>query len=596
MVARAAALFEGAHSTRWHAAMLVAASCAVYLVGLTNPFTTWDDPLYVMNNHRVRDPRLQAFVDLWNPRAALNGDFVEFFPLRDSLYWALHRMFGLAPTQFHATQLLFHVATALLVWRLACALRFTPRAALLAGVLFALHPINVEAVSWIASLKDPLYTSTMLASVLAYIRWREADAGEAPQFWSGKAWLAAALVLMLVSLLCKSFAIVEPGLLIAWELSRAVRVNYRSILVGVAPFALLAMASTVLFFAIARANTVVLEIDGIDRVSRLATAAWCQARYVELLLVPVRMRILYIVPPITSVIDVRLLAVVALTVAVLLALVMAWRRDRRYVFLVAWYWITLFPVLNIIPFPALMADRYLYAPSVAFCVAIAGWLAASRTGLARFAIAGVIAVYALGTTQRVLQWSDEVGMWQEVNDDAPGHPMAMQGLAVALGARGEHAAAVELRKRVLAFDLDTVALAVAHKSMGKDLAALGRNEEAVAHVRTSVKLEPSVVGAWDLLSVLEARLGNIAEARAAADQALAVSPGTPGLLWNRAILRARSGDAAGAAEDAASAVVVDLNLCPNVKNWRAGFQSAYPAAAAAMAESTLSTCEDARKP
>ena len=384
----------------------LAALCVLaYAPGLTSPFTKYDDALYVWQNLE----RLQSsLATQWSPERALNGQFVEYFPLRDTVYWLIYRAFELDPLPYHLANLAFHVLATLLLLKLLLELGLEEKAALLASLLFAVHPVHVESVVWVAGLKDPMYLSFMLLGLLGYARFRKE-----PLF----KWYALTLAGLIMALLVKSLAIVFPVLMLAMELVLpGPKVRLQTLIARLAGPVII----TGLFFAtiliIGKMNRSLSPLHGGSFMGHVVLSAWVQAKYLKQALLPTSFRMLYCFEPPTGWGDWRLW-VGLVVIAAVGALAWKWRKEPLKLFFVAWYVVTMAPVSNVVPFPAVMADRYLYAPSVAVC-ALLGLLATQLEARVFRLIAVASAVLLTGASaSRSWVWQDEEQLWIEADLD-----------------------------------------------------------------------------------------------------------------------------------------------------------------------------------
>jgi protein O-mannosyl-transferase len=393
---------------------VVAAAVAAHLVALSVPWLQWDDPLYVTANRRVQAPGFAALFALWSPGAALEGRFIEYFPLRDSVYWLLWQLAGNDPLPFHAVNIGFHALSSVLVLALGRRLALE-RAAFMGALLFAVHPIHVESVAWVAGLKDPLVTALLLGATLTFLRYREA-----PQY--GR--YAEMLALFIAALWVKAIAIAFPLALIALERLRAEPTPWSTTLKRVAAPSVIAAIFTLQFVAIGHAWGVITPPHGGSWASHAVLMGWAFVRYVQQALAPLVLRLHYCFEPPSLPFDVRMLAIVALAVLTVLFFRWAWRRDRTLALLGAWFFIWLLPVANLVPFPSLMADRYLYAPSVGSCLLLAALLARGSPsggergdGTGRWIPLALCLVYATLTISRGLEWRHERALWAQLLED-----------------------------------------------------------------------------------------------------------------------------------------------------------------------------------
>ena len=144
--------------------------------------------------------------------------------------------------------------------------------------------------------------------------------------------------------------------------------------------------------------------------------SWAQVKYLKQALLPTSYRLIYCFEPPVGLRDWRLWVAFAVFAAVL-ALVWRWRREPLRLFLLAFYVVAMLPVSNLVPFPAIMADRYLYAPTIGTC----GLLALLADKLTARGFASVIAAVALAltasTATRAWVWQDEESLWEEPDLD-----------------------------------------------------------------------------------------------------------------------------------------------------------------------------------
>ncbi|MFZ5477946.1 MAG: tetratricopeptide repeat protein [Myxococcota bacterium] len=503
---------------------------------------TWDDALYVTENRRVQISSLSQLARVWSPEDALAGRFVEFFPLRDTLYALLYYGFGLATWPYHLLQIGLHglacvgVAHLLARW-------IGPAGGLVGALLFAVHPVHVESVAWIAALKDPLSTLFVLGSLLAWGRWR--DRG------SALAWLAA-LACMAGALLVKSFGVLVPAMLVLtdWAFERR-RLDARAVLDKV-PFVALAVVALAGFLRVGAANAVMdLPPPGGTAWTGFLTMTSVYATYLGKLFVPHPLSARYVVHPILTATDPRF---VVATVAIGLvwgASVAALRHTRVPLFANAWVLACLLLVLRIVQIPIEMADRYLYLPSIGFC-AFAGWAAVGawsawpgrRPALAAAGIAVACAFVAVSVS-RNLVWRTDETLWMDVAEKSPEFTTAWSSLGSYYVRHGRTAEADAALRRALDLDPDNVTALV---NLGALRRSEGRLDEALAIFRRVTELEPTRAKGWNNVGSVLIEMNRPVDAEVALERALALDPSYPSALRNLGMARAQRGDRAGATE------------------------------------------------
>ncbi len=196
---------------QWLAPMLVVIATMIpYAASLHNSFVGWDDPMLIINN-----PIIKAFTLSTITQAFTSFDPELYVPLTTITYQINHLIAGLNPFVYHLTNLILHIGNALLVLWIARLLNLNRWAALFIALIFAVHPINVEAVVWASARKDVLSAFFLLSSIGAYLRYTNEGS---------KRWYAATIILCLLGLLSKITVMMLPALLllIDWYLDRPI--------------------------------------------------------------------------------------------------------------------------------------------------------------------------------------------------------------------------------------------------------------------------------------------------------------------------------------------------------------------------------------
>ncbi len=544
----------------WTRAVVVVVVCAVAVFGnaMLCGWSGWDDPLYVLGNDRILDTSVGSLVGLWSFEHAHLGGFIEYFPLRDTVYWMIHRLFGLNPLPYHVTNIGFHALTSALVVVLGRRLRFSSAAAMVAGIIFAVHPAHCESVVWISALKDPMFTSFLLLSIIFY---EPSDTGR-------RHYLVSFLFFML-SLLCKSIGFMLPALLLVLEWRRG-NVKPGAVL-AIVPFGLIALLFLANFMLIGRSNDVIVEHWGGGPVTIVMTSLWCFVMYVSLELLPINLYLLHIIPPIMSTTDLRGISATVICSGLLVGVLAVMVRSRTAGLLVLWYIIFLLPVLNIVPIPVLVAERYLYLPSVAFCLGLGLGLThlATRSRALAVAVTALIVVgLAARTVARNEDWrGGDVVLWQGV--------VTQPTAAVFDGAWVQLGEALLRENRVVEAELALLRAieiqdqnnvqptrrSLAHGYLGIEYLEAGRYDLAKHHLKRSLTFNRRLPDVWNSLSSAESATGNRVGAEHAANMAVQLDPGFGSARYNRGLARIDLGRVDEGVADVASAVAADAALC-----------------------------------
>jgi protein O-mannosyl-transferase len=320
---------------------------------------------------------------------------------------------------YHIVNVLLHTVNVLLVFQLASLLFRERKPALLAAALWAVHPVLTESVANIAGRADLLGTMAVLGGLLLYIR-------------SESRWTAAALfVVTLAGLFSKESAAVLPGLMLLWDITYGVglrgggarrRASYGAVLSAV----LVMLAVRYWVFSAAPVPEMPF-VDNPLRWAGFATARWTAVKMIGidllLLVFPLHLssergfdQISLATPT-----DLAAWLAFAAVAAILVAVIVRYRRDRLMFWAAGAFGIALLPVSNlVVTIGATMAERFLYLPSIAFAIAVVALLERVQDRApVRIAIAALIAVLACRTIMRNWDWQDNLTL---VRADVRGAP------------------------------------------------------------------------------------------------------------------------------------------------------------------------------
>jgi len=491
----------------------------------------------------AQNPLLRSLAPANLPRLLTAFDGPNYMPLKMLSLAVDYQLFGANPTGYHVVNLLLHIANALLVYLLLLRLGEPAVAAFAVALLWGVHPVHVESVAWISERKNVLSTLFFLLAFLAYLRF--SDRPRARTY-------VLMFVLFVCALLTKINTIVLPAIAIAYEVAWRFRLRAGDV---VAMLPLLAAGALLAWVNLHGNPSHGAAYHGGSLWVTLRTSSTVVPRYVGLILLPVGLQSYYPVPLHASWLDPAVLAsTLAIVACGVTAIVLVWRR-RRAAFWMVWFLVTLAPMLNLVPFPALMADRYLYIPLVG-ALALLAWAAqevvrrAPRVARALpIVVGGAIAACMLLTLARVPVFHDDFRLWADwalttsyISSD---HPYAAASRARELQvlrdaiARDGTSGPLHNNVGAIAFEEGRMADAVDELSRAYALAPhdpaialnLGRAylfarqpEAAARTLEEAVRLEPPSYYAHLNLARAYVLLGDAARARAAVADARAIKP------------------------------------------------------------------------
>jgi tetratricopeptide (TPR) repeat protein len=498
--------FNIQHSTLAAAIGVAVLAAAVYGNALANGLV-WDDSI-VLNRQLLAFRSLHDL--LFTPRDIPQFSPDYYRPLTTLSYLIDHAIGGSSPLLFHLSVVLCHVVATFLVFRVGLTLfADTPvmlPAATLAAALFAVHPIHTESVAWGAGRSDVLACCLSLAAALAF--WRE---DRSPL---RRATVAAVLVFaaMLAKETAAAFLLILPAS--DWFLDRRTVPRTRPVgraerrrqrerpsrrppaLLPYVPFAV-AFVAYVLLRQTAL-GTLFGQANPINPGS-IRTLAGAIGLYTAMLLLPLR-QCAYISDVPTG--PLVLLATALLLMGATGAALIAWRRrERRVSLLLLWMGLTLLPSLAIVlKIPnAPVAERYLYLPSVAFCLlcgyAAARLLEAASSGSARMVIGGLLLLLLAGgaaaTVQRNTIWRSNLSLWTDTVAKNTTDGLPMRSLAAAYLDLGEREQAAEYFRLALQRRNDRLGRFTIHNNLGSLAMQEKRLADAQREYDTALAIDPN---------------------------------------------------------------------------------------------------------
>ncbi|MEI8078382.1 MAG: tetratricopeptide repeat protein [bacterium] len=580
-------------------AALVLAVLAIYRQTAWFNFVYFDDPGYVFDNPLInRGLGWQALLGVWSSFTGAN-----WHPLTLLSHQLDVTLFGLNAGGHHLTNLALHAANAVLLFLVLRAFTGAFWRAWWVALLFAVHPLHVESVAWIAERKDVLSTLFGLLTLLAYRRYTTAPA-------AGR--LVLVTVLFAFSLMAKPMLVTLPCLLLlldGWPLGRWTAAlvpeprwrTIRKLVLEKLPLFALSAGSSVATMLAQRSADAVMPLDRLPLWVRLTNAVTAGFEYLDKMVWPAGLGAFYPLPPAGHPAGLVVTATLVVGVMTLLALLLARRRPWWFT---GWFWYvgTLVPVIGLVQVGAqAWADRYTYWPLTGIFIivvweaaAIGRWLTAPVARAAALAAAGVVAVaLGLAAWRQAAFWRDTEPLFQHTLMVSPNNWLAHRALAEALEkearldeALAQYQAAYQAapRKGMACCDLGhihalrnemTASLdwyrrgiaavpgnAWGHYGAANALAALGRPAEAEAAYRQALALEPEFSDAlFNYANLLRDR-GRIPDAEARYRQAIRLKPSYLEARLNLAALLAATGRTAAAIQDYHNLLTLDSENAP----------------------------------
>lgn len=472
----------------------------------------------------------------------------SWFPVTDISHMLDWQLYGPDAGGHHLTNVLLHAATAIVLFLLLQSMTGATWRSAFVAAAFALHPLRVESVAWIAERKDVLSGLFFMLALWAWIRhvhrqpvlqksaspFGDVIPAIDPRHWTaGYYW---ALVLFFLGILSKSIVVTLPLVLMLldfWPLRRLNSASFLKLLLEKWPFFLLSAGGCAV--TVLTQRHVMQAVRPFAWPWRLGNALMAYVDYLEHTIFPFGLALLYPHPP-SHLPALKLCLSVLILLSVSVGAVLA---RRKHPYLLAgwlWYLILFLPVIDIMQTgDQTRADRYTYLPQIGLFLLFA-WGAADATQSLPFrktllvcTAAVILAALGAATHVQAKYWKDSVSVWTRSLSLWPQSYIAHCNLGIALADQGKVSDAIEHFNRALEINPND---AKSINNLGKVLTTQGNVNAAVQDFHRALELEPNNVKILNNLSVALADQGQVNDAVQDLDRALQIQPEDADTYYN----------------------------------------------------------------
>jgi len=476
---------------------VVVLAIVAYVPALSFEFVNYDDPRYVTENPHVAGGLTPAGIAY----AWTTFDLGNWIPVTWLSYLLDATLFGIRPAGFHLTNIVGHAANSGLLFYLLWRMTGSTVRSMIVAALFAVHPLHVQSVAWVAERKDILSTLFLLLAVIAYERYAAHPTARRYMCVAGA---------MSLGLLCKPMLVTLPFLLLLldyWPLcrwtwsSQASDQRYpllsaRGLVLEKIPLLGLAFADSAITVIAQRSIEALQDLRDVPFSLRIGNAIRAVGWYLWKTVSPVNLSPFY--PHPGAALPWSEVGLSFLTIAAL-SLLAGWQWKQRRYLVTGWLWflVALFPVLGFVQVGAQAhADRYSYVPHIGLFV-MAVWLVAELAAFGPLAKRGVglaTAIMLMASfsmlRRELAPWCNSTALWQ-------------------------HALQV------------TEENSISHHNLGEALLKQYRLDDARHHFQQSIAIDPNHFESILALASLHLHNENLVDARSYADWARRLKPNHP---------------------------------------------------------------------
>jgi len=488
---------------------LVVLVFAVYLQVGNHAFLNYDDNLYVTDNPYVAGGITGKSI-VW---AFTSIEASNWHPLT----WLSHmvdvELYDMNPRGHHLTSVAIHAFSSVLLFLLLLRITGTLWQSATVAALFAIHPMHVESVAWVAERKDVLSGFFWFLTLLAYAEYTAKRK---------RLWYLLTLVSFVLGLMAKPMLVTLPVVMLLmdyWPFGRfghsgrsngnGVPVTRTPLTVLVKekiPFAACALASSIITVIAQHADGAIKSLQTVPVLLRVENALIAYVSYIGSMAWPDDLAILYPFPPAFPLWQVlgALLVLLVITAATVRA------RHRSPYLAMGWLWylVTLVPVIGLVQVGVQsMADRYTYIPSIGLFIMtvwgvsdlVAGLKC--RRALLTLLAGAVICAKTAVTWQQVGTWRDNVSLYRQALESTTNNYVIHNNLGSAYATNWNLDAAIREFREALRINPN---YGDAHYNLGNALATKGELQGAIGEFREALRINPGdTKAAYNLSVVLE---------------------------------------------------------------------------------------------
>ena len=560
----------------------------VYLPTFTGSFILDDNPL-IRNNRYIREAQpiyshLAREDGITDSKGTRNSHTGYYRPLTSLSYWLDCRLWGMIPQGFRATNLILHLLTCFLLFRFLLFFVNDRQAAFWVTLLYAIHPVNTESVSWISARNNILVTLFVLSSVYCYLKR-----------WEGAISLSfiASVLFFAMAVLSKEFGLlVLPCIFFYNRFLFGKRRDISQELISYLPFILVLTAYFLLRKIVTGAW--LTPSDAEDSWKRVYFATYLVAWNLRLVFAPYGLHSFVVGYPADylswqAFIGICCIAIVGL-------LLWRGRKKKLFVFSTFSFFLSLFPILNIIPTSAvtLISMRWLYLPMIFLSLAATPFIGKSlkRNRFLTISILIPVLVYA-GTYSFILNkylWHDEDAFfrqevfhfnnyfyagglaenlfnskdYQEAErcfkmaiEYYPGEAGNYINYSALLTETGRPEAAISLLEQAKSLSMNLKKRGEWHNNIGTAYFLLRTHTKALEHYRKAIAFSPDRSGFWANIGATYGEMGDYDNCVSALNKGLSITPDSVQLRKNLAVAYRRMGDHAKAVKELLNTVSKD---------------------------------------
>ncbi|MFA5293728.1 MAG: tetratricopeptide repeat protein [Phycisphaerae bacterium] len=512
---------------------LTAAIIAVYWPVYKYDFIKYDDDTYITNNINIQSGL--NFKSIRWAFATISHSGHYWHPVTWLSHTLDYQLFGNWAGGHHLINVLFHILNTLILFYVFVRMTGAMWPSAFVSAAFALHPLHVESVAWIAERKDVLSTFFWLLTMLTYVQYvLKMKTAPLLSRLCNRYYLLS-IAFFVFGLMSKPMLVTVPFVLLLldyWPLERKMS---RLLLIEKIPFFIGSFACCIITF-IAQQNSALVSLETFGFSTRVTNTIVSYVAYIAKMIWPNRLALLYPHPE-NSLPAIKVVICVLLLISISVFFIYMGRKHKF--FIVGWFWYlgTLVPVIGLVQVGAqAMADRYTYMTLTGLFIIIA-WSAKEFVPVKRFRTpalfaSAVLFILFLTASRQLSYWQNSQMLFGRTIELTKNNYMILDNLGSVFVEQGKFDDAIRCFRESLRIYPDSP---VGNNNLGGVLQDAGRNQEAIEYFKLSLKYNPDFLPANLNLANTLRKEGHLQEAVEYFNKALRIAPNNPDALFKLGI-------------------------------------------------------------
>ncbi len=458
--------------------LIIALGFAVYANSLNNEFF-WDDEALVTGNKYIKSWSYLPQIFTNTLGAGTDEGWNSYRPLQSLTYMIDYSLWKLDPRGYHITNIFLHISAALGIYWLINIIFGKNLLALLTGIFFVIHPVHIEAVTYISGRSDSLALLFTLLSFILYLK-------SPPSKRVGSKY-ALLLLSYSLALLSRESSLILPVLILVYHYS------FKTQLKGKEFFSVVSIASIYILIRLTVLKVLLATAPSAfptTLLQRLPSFFASVASYIRLLFFPFDLHMEYGMV-LFSWNDPKTITGIALFFILLICAFKKRERSPLISFSILWFFVSLLPVSNLFPINAYMAEHWLYLPSIGFFLIAAEIVHSLYTAKnlkipAIIIIASLSGFYSFLTVRQNAYWSDPISFYERTLKFAPYSSRVHSNLGNEFNSVGQREKAIAAYKKAIEIN---PRYAKAHFNLGNVYINMGKRAEAIASYQRAVEIK-----------------------------------------------------------------------------------------------------------